>query len=96
MAWIAMLAATTLAGAAMAADPAPASATPSPVVKGQYSTKQLLLLMDQDRNGKVSKDEFMAFMSAEFDSLDVNKDGSLDVAELTGVRIPRSHPTNHK
>jgi Ca2+-binding EF-hand superfamily protein len=56
------------------------------------NTKQLLLLMDQDRNGKVSKQEFMAFMEAEFARLDTNKDGELDVYELTGLRIRRSVP----
>jgi Ca2+-binding EF-hand superfamily protein len=55
-------------------------------------TKQLLLLMDQDRNGKVSKQEFMAFMEAEFTRLDTNKDGELDVYELTGLRVRRSPP----
>lgn len=45
--------------------------------------KQLLLLMDTDKNGKISKKEFMAFMEAEFNRLDVNKDGELDVKELS-------------
>jgi hypothetical protein len=47
------------------------------------NAKQMLLLMDQDKNGKVSKQEYMDFMSAEFDRLDTNKDGQLDVDELT-------------
>ncbi len=68
----------------------------SKVSAGLYKTKDLLLLMDQDHNGKVSKAEFMKFMEAEFDALDVSKDGELDVAELTGVRVRRSNPTNHK
>lgn len=59
-------------------------------------TKQLLLLMDQDRNGKVSKQEFMTFMEAEFAWLDVNHDGSLDVEELTGLRVRRGNQTHHK
>ena len=55
--------------------------------------KQLVLLMDKDRNGKVSKAEFMAFMSAEFDRLDVNHDGELDPNELAGLRVvPSKHP----
>jgi hypothetical protein len=32
--------------------------------------------MEQDKDGKVSKQEFMSFMEAEFDRLDKNKGGS--------------------
>ena len=88
---LAGLAAVLVAGMAGAAEP------PKKVAAGVYKTKELLLLMDQDRNGKVSRDEFMRFMAAEFDVLDVDHDGELDVAELTGVRVPRSPPpSNHK
>src|SRR5271169_3941744 len=45
--------------------------------------KQLLLLMDTDKNGKISKQEYMKFMEAEFDRLDKSKSGELDVKELT-------------
>jgi len=45
--------------------------------------------MDRDQNGKVSKQEFMDFMEAEFARLDKNKDGELDVTELTQSRL---HP----
>jgi len=51
--------------------------------KGDAHTKELLKLMDADANGKISRAEFMDFMSKEFDRLDVNKDGELDVKELT-------------
>lgn len=57
------------------------------VSEGEAYAKQLLMLMDRDRNGKVSKAEFMAFMEAEFRRLDVNKDGELDVKELTQTRL---------
>lgn len=57
------------------------------VVKGEKEAKKLLLLMDKDMNGKVSKQEFMRFMEAEFDRLDVDKNGELDVKELTQAKI---------
>lgn len=51
------------------------------------AAKQLLLVMDTDNSGKVSKEEWMKFMSEEFDRLDVNHDGQLDVKELTQSRM---------
>jgi EF hand len=66
---------------------------PTKVEAGVAQTKQLLKLMDTDQSGKVSKQEFMRFMEAEFDRLDVNKDGELDVKELTRLRF-RPRPDN--
>lgn len=57
------------------------------LTEGERVAKQLLLLMDKDKNGKVSKEEFMGFMEAEFTRLDVNHDGELDVKELTQSRM---------
>jgi Ca2+-binding EF-hand superfamily protein len=54
---------------------------------GEREAKKLLLLMDTDKSGKVSKQEFMSFMEAEFERLDINKDGELDVKELTDSRV---------
>lgn len=42
------------------------------------NVKQLLLIMDADKNGKISKQQWMAFMAAEFDTLDLQKKGELD------------------
>jgi len=60
------------------------------VVAGEKEAKKLLLLMDQDQNGKVSKAEFMAFMEREFERLDKDKNGELDVQELTQARVRTS------
>ena len=47
------------------------------VMAGDH-VKQLLLVMDADKRGKISKQEWMAFMEAEFDRLDAEKKGELD------------------
>lgn len=57
------------------------------VAAGEMEAKKLLLLMDTDKNGKVSRQEFMNFMAAEFDRLDKNKDGQLNVKELTQSQL---------
>ena len=53
------------------------------LTRGEQEAKKLLRLMDKDLNGKVSKTEFMNFMSAEFDRMDKDRSGELDVRELT-------------
>jgi len=55
---------------------------------GEGEVKKLLLLMDTDNDGKVSKQEFMSFMEAEFGRLDKKKEGKLDVKELTQPQAP--------
>jgi Ca2+-binding EF-hand superfamily protein len=77
----------TAAGQATASVPKPQDK----LTIGQNEVKQLLLLMDTDKNGKISKDEFMKFMAAEFDRLDKDKSGELDVTELAQSKIRVSH-----
>jgi hypothetical protein len=52
------------------------------------------LLMDTDKNGKISKQEWMKFMEAEFDRLDKDKSGDLDVKDLGQSKLRVSHFTN--
>jgi hypothetical protein len=49
---------------------------------GEADVKRLIVLMDNDKNGKISENEFMDFMKAEFKRLDVDGSGELDVKEL--------------
>src|SRR5258708_22509993 len=58
---------------------------------GEDEVKQLLLLMDTDKTGKITKQEWMKFMEAEFDRLDKNKTGELDANELAQSRLRVSH-----
>jgi hypothetical protein len=54
---------------------------------GESQDEWLLFLLDKNRDGKVSKQEFLKFMDAEFDRLDTNNDGELDANELKQLRI---------
>jgi hypothetical protein len=63
------------------------------VALGEDEVKQLLLLLDTDKNGRVSRQEFLKFMQAEFDRLDKDKSGELDVKELTQSQVRVSHFT---
>ena len=71
------------------------SASPRPPDTAQLAeenVKQLLLLMDTDKNGKISKQEWMKFMDQEFDRLDKDKTGELDRNELLQSMISVRHP----
>jgi hypothetical protein len=88
-----LLATATIQGPAIAQK----AAVPKPqdkLVLGEVEVKQLLLLMDTDQSGKISKQEWMNFMQAEFDRLDKDKKGQLDVRELTQSKLRVSHPVN--
>jgi Ca2+-binding EF-hand superfamily protein len=54
---------------------------------GQGQVRQLLLLMDRDQNGGVSRSEFMNFMEAEFEGLDIDHSGELNPDEISRSRI---------
>jgi Ca2+-binding EF-hand superfamily protein len=57
------------------------------VPKPQEEVKQILLLMDADENGKISKQEWIKFMEAEFDRLDRDKKGQLDAKEVAQSKL---------
>jgi hypothetical protein len=58
---------------------------------GENEVKQLLLLMDTDKDGRVSKQEWMTYMEAEFDRLDKAKNGQLAVKEVSQSTLRVSH-----
>jgi EF hand len=55
------------------------------------NVRELLLLMDADKNGKISKQEWMAFMEAEFNQLDKEGKGELDPKQLGQSRLSVRH-----
>ena len=50
-----------------------------------WGSNHWLHLMDADRNGVVSKDEYAHFMRQEFRRLDVNRNGKLEPGELQAI-----------
>jgi Ca2+-binding EF-hand superfamily protein len=59
----------------------------------EANAKELLLLMDTDKSGKISKQEWMKFMEAEFDRLDKDKKGEIDKKALMQSRVLVRHET---
>jgi hypothetical protein len=61
--------------------------TPGQVTMGEDDAKKMVLLMDADKNGRVSREEFKTFMDAEFKRLDTDKNGEIDVNEMRYSRF---------
>ena len=85
----ALVATVTMMGTAAAQK----ASVPKPQNKlaiGEEGIRQLLPLMNTDKSGMVSKQEFMKFMEAEFERLDKSKKGELNVKELTQSSLAAS------
>jgi len=88
---IAVLVATVTMMGTAAAQKASVPKPQNKLAMAEDGVKQLLSLMNIDRNGMVSKQEFMKFMEAEFERLDKSKKGELNVKELTQSNLTASH-----
>jgi hypothetical protein len=91
MVFVAMLAVTGLPRTAITQTKAAAPKPQDKPAIGEEEVKQLPLLIDTEKRGKITKQEWMKFMEAEFERLDKGKNGELDVKELTQSRLPVSH-----
>lgn len=73
------------------------TASPKPPNKGLIATqnaKEIMLLMDTDKDGRISKKEWMDFMSKEFDRLDTDHNGYIDQKDLLATMIVIKHPSS--
>ena len=71
------------------------ASTPKPqdnLALGEVQIRQLLPLMQRDKNGRISKGDYLRFMEAEFDRLDRQKTGDLNVKELSRSGLAAKHP----
>lgn len=82
---IALTSAAALTGVGFAQKPV--TQQPDKLAQADENVKELLLLMDTDKNGKISRQEWMNFMAAEFDKLDKDGKGELDLKTLEQSRL---------
>jgi hypothetical protein len=92
--WIAgiltVLVATGTMLATAAAQKADAPKPQNALAMGEDQVRQLLLLMPPDKNGLISKQEYMKFMEAEFERLDKESKGHLDARKLAQSNLTAS------
>lgn len=77
----------TIVGAQKASIPKPQDK----LALGDGEVRELMLLIDTNNHGKITKEKWMTFMAAEFDRLDKNRAGELDPRELAHSRVQVSH-----
>lgn len=58
---------------------------PSAAQTSVASTNEYLARMDSNRDGRVSLEEYLAWMLQSFDAMDRNRDGVLDASEHPGA-----------
>jgi hypothetical protein len=92
--WIIMaITAMIVTGSMLGNAAAQKASVPKPQDKlalGEDEVKKLLLIMEPDKKGKISRQEYMKFMEAEFERLDKDKSGELDVKKLTQWSVTAS------
>jgi Ca2+-binding EF-hand superfamily protein len=88
---IALLGATGAAAGTAVAQKAVSTSPQDKLALADENVKELLLLMDADHNGKISKHEWMSFMEAEFNKLDKDGNGELDTKELLQSKLLVRH-----
>ena len=91
---IAILAVLVATGTMLATAAAQKADVPKPqnnLAMGEEPVKQLLPLMHPDKNGMVTREEYMKFMTAEFEHLDKEHKGELDARKLAQSNLSATH-----
>jgi hypothetical protein len=88
-----MTGAAVLAAKGFAQDTANVPVRPNTAAIALQNAKQILALMDTDKDGRISKKEWMDFMSKEFDRVDKDHNGYIDQKELLSTMIQVQRPS---
>ncbi len=80
--------AMTLGALALAAAAAPSLAASNTFVTQEVIwSEPMMKTMDKNKDGMVSRDEFLAYMGAQYDMMDQNKDKMLDKKEFMDKKM---------
>jgi hypothetical protein len=87
--FLASLIAPVFAGKVAGAQKDGVAKRPDPLVMATEDIKEILLIMNPDKNGKITREQWVKFMVTEFDRLDSDRSGTLDPKkiQLEGERI---------
>jgi len=80
-----------VAGKAFAQTTTASPKSPNKPFIAEQNVKEILTLMDADKDGRISKKEWIDFMSKEFDRLDTDHNGYVDQKELLRTTIRIQH-----
>jgi hypothetical protein len=64
---------------------------PDPAVLATEHVREILLVMNPDRNGNITREQWLQFMAAEFDHLDSDRKGAIEPRKLIPFRESRRH-----
>jgi hypothetical protein len=73
--------------ATIAASPAMGAAVGAEDLVGRFWTPPMMKAMDTNKDGMVSRDEFMTYMGEQFDKMDQNRDKMLNTKEFTDKKM---------
>jgi hypothetical protein len=76
---VSMLAFTTMAGAAQSAFPL-----------SEFWSERMFLVMDSNKDGMVSRDEYLAYMGKQYDMMDGGKKGMLTKSQFMDKKMMAS------
>ena len=76
-----------LALATFAASPAMGAASSVSEVPAAFWTMDMMKKMDKNKDGMVSRDEYMAYMGQQYDKMDPKKKGMLTSKEFTDKKM---------
>ena len=85
---VALIALAAMLGRSVVAQKDGLTKRPNPIYLASDDAKEILLVMDTDKQGKITKEAWMKFMATEFDRMDADGSGTIDPQNLQLAKRP--------